>query len=662
MKTCEHTLVLRNLGSPTASQIYITPFTPGTLITNASAPATWKQIASYPNSVIWSLKTGTKIPYGSPIPGKFSIFIMDGAQKDKRVLVEWRTDLGKVICQQVLRVGCGIHANFEPATPPAGIEKLLSCRCLSVATAADEDSEEFSEPDLSVEIGAPLAAGFLKVAVPYSIEVEPVTLQFTRQWEVTLEDDFGEEQPIAVPVSDDMSGQATFTLPEAGVYNFYLTVTDPATCLSKDSRDSEEYTDTDFATYILQDVYTEIVLKAVDPCDPRKYEFRDVTEPAGTNPKWTITNEAGVQTKLVAVNAVASYVCPKLDVGYTICLEATDPDTGTARPKACEIFVPSLGSINVGFTYKYGSCVKKDFVATFTNTSTTSNCPISWDWDFGDGTPHSVEANPTHIYADAGSYAVTLTMTVAGVAKSVSTSQSIEIEHWQPDIDYNICPDGVVHFRTSVECQFFREWPWGCHREWTFPGGTFLHFRRRRKSVRVCYESIGVKVASLWGMSSKGGECRTDLRFKIESIDRRCRHDKVKTDWPFSHGGKQYRMRTTFKYHGWPGRIYAKTKLQVKSNNKWRRKRAAQIGVKFSGTVYTKVGDCFDSPRNVKKYNKWTRSMQAKVSNWHFPLKGSFRVGAGKLTSTHMVQVDSKHAGITQTIALWEHDCGCTKR
>ncbi len=49
----------------------------------------------------------------------------------------------------------------------------------------------------------------------------------------------------------------------------------------------------------------------------------------------------------------------------------------------------------------------------FTDTST--NVPTSWTWNFGDGTPTSALKNPSHVYANAGSYTVTLTATnVAG--------------------------------------------------------------------------------------------------------------------------------------------------------------------------------------------------------------------------------------------------------
>lgn len=46
---------------------------------------------------------------------------------------------------------------------------------------------------------------------------------------------------------------------------------------------------------------------------------------------------------------------------------------------------------------------------TFLDTSTGT--PISWDWDFGDGSEHSTEQNPVHSYASYGNYTVVLTVT-----------------------------------------------------------------------------------------------------------------------------------------------------------------------------------------------------------------------------------------------------------
>ena len=49
----------------------------------------------------------------------------------------------------------------------------------------------------------------------------------------------------------------------------------------------------------------------------------------------------------------------------------------------------------------------------FSAQAAASNCllPTTFDWDFGDGTPHAFAPTPTHAYASAGSYAWTLAAT-----------------------------------------------------------------------------------------------------------------------------------------------------------------------------------------------------------------------------------------------------------
>ena len=55
--------------------------------------------------------------------------------------------------------------------------------------------------------------------------------------------------------------------------------------------------------------------------------------------------------------------------------------------------------------------VKIDEVIAFTNAS-TGTPPLSYEWDFGDGITSTLES-PTHAYAAAGTYTVTLTATNA---------------------------------------------------------------------------------------------------------------------------------------------------------------------------------------------------------------------------------------------------------
>ncbi len=60
----------------------------------------------------------------------------------------------------------------------------------------------------------------------------------------------------------------------------------------------------------------------------------------------------------------------------------------------------------------------------FTDTST--NNPTSWAWDFGDGTTSTVQ-NPSHSYATAGSYAVSLTATNSGGSNTRVRSDLVHV-------------------------------------------------------------------------------------------------------------------------------------------------------------------------------------------------------------------------------------------
>ena len=50
---------------------------------------------------------------------------------------------------------------------------------------------------------------------------------------------------------------------------------------------------------------------------------------------------------------------------------------------------------------------------------------ISWEWDFGDGSPTSTEKKPTHRYGNEGKYEVMLTVTDN---EGFTSTQSMEIE------------------------------------------------------------------------------------------------------------------------------------------------------------------------------------------------------------------------------------------
>jgi PKD repeat protein len=84
----------------------------------------------------------------------------------------------------------------------------------------------------------------------------------------------------------------------------------------------------------------------------------------------------------------------------------------------------------------------------FTDLST--NNPTSWIWNFGDGTPNSTEQNPTHTYADGGSYTVTLTASNAEGDDDETKTNYITVQNFPSSFaatasDISTCPGESVN-------------------------------------------------------------------------------------------------------------------------------------------------------------------------------------------------------------------------
>ena len=87
-------------------------------------------------------------------------------------------------------------------------------------------------------------------------------------------------------------------------------------------------------------------------------------------------------------------------------------------------------------------------VALFNNQSTIQdNSALSFQWNFGDGTP--VSANGTHVYAAAGSYPVTLTTTTAFGCSS-DTMQLFNAFFTKPIIDFDVSDDTLCQGTQSM--------------------------------------------------------------------------------------------------------------------------------------------------------------------------------------------------------------------
>ena len=121
---------------------------------------------------------------------------------------------------------------------------------------------------------------------------------------------------------------------------------------------------------------------------------------------WTIN---GVDMSIYYNQNTFSHTFPAQGI-YTVCCHLYD-DKGTLNkdddcetiPYCVEIDVsncsPSFSQTSTGKTYY------------FTDLSTTAIISPTYDWDFGDGSPHSTAQNPSHTYACNGDRVVKLTIT-----------------------------------------------------------------------------------------------------------------------------------------------------------------------------------------------------------------------------------------------------------
>lgn len=93
----------------------------------------------------------------------------------------------------------------------------------------------------------------------------------------------------------------------------------------------------------------------------------------------------------------------------TVILTVTDEEgeTGDYTATITVMYMPPTAA----FTYEPMENITTSVEIMFTDASTIGDANITmWEWDFGDGNT-SNETNPTHTYAMAGSYIVTLTVT-----------------------------------------------------------------------------------------------------------------------------------------------------------------------------------------------------------------------------------------------------------
>lgn len=135
----------------------------------------------------------------------------------------------------------------------------------------------------------------------------------------------------------------------------------------------------------------------------------------------------------------------------------------------------------------------------------------SYDWDFGDGTPHSTLQNPTHIYANSGTYPVKLCVNVNGTTNCVTKSVTVSAAPPIPVISglSNLCGASLTQIYSVVPTG-------GVAYSWSVSNGT-INGPSTGTSVNVTWNTTGGGAITVIATNKAG--CSSVTRFPVENCD-----------------------------------------------------------------------------------------------------------------------------------------------
>lgn len=141
----------------------------------------------------------------------------------------------------------------------------------------------------------------------------------------------------------------------------------------------------------------------VSGCFPLRVQFTDLSTPGAgsTNVSWAWDFGNGVTSTLQ--NPEAIYTTAG---NFNVTLRVTN-DKGCSRVISRPNYIAVAAGVTAGFTYTQPTVCRAPANITFTNTS-TGPATLSYEWDFGDGSPISTATNPTHTFLTNGSFTVRL--------------------------------------------------------------------------------------------------------------------------------------------------------------------------------------------------------------------------------------------------------------
>ncbi len=236
-------------------------------------------------------------------------------------------------------------------------------------------------------------------------------------------------------------------------------------------------------------------------CAPTSIQFTDNSSNAPTS--WVWTFEGGNPATSSDQNPSVAYTAAGT---YTVILEAGNAAGNDTEAKFSYITIEDVPS--VGF-----SMMQDGSTAAFTNASSGAS---SYLWDFGDGNS-SNDANPMHMYADNGTY--TITLIASNNCGSTNSSQEITIDNSSsaqlPNADFSAsvqsgCAPLVVDF-SDLSTNLPDTWTW------SFEGGTPASSNEQNPSIT--YSNAGTYTVILQAGNQAGMDTEVQISYiTIEDV------------------------------------------------------------------------------------------------------------------------------------------------
>lgn len=187
----------------------------------------------------------------------------------------------------------------------------------------------------------------------------------------------------------------------AGTYTVTLTATN--------ANGSNTKTITGYINVTAAPTVSFIANDTLPSCPPKTISFTNTSTP-GVGGTTTYNWDFGDGTTSNLQNPSHTYTTTG---NFTVTLIVTN-SAGCVKSLTKTNYIPMTTKPNAAFTASVTGSCNAPLTTTFNNTTTGA---VTYEWNFGDGSPISTQASPTHTYTAPGSYTVQLIATNAGGCK-----------------------------------------------------------------------------------------------------------------------------------------------------------------------------------------------------------------------------------------------------